>query len=174
MQGNRLYVCGTNAHNPKDYVIYVSINSNKVCAAILYSSYIQMNMLCSVPRWILEAKIQMMVVVAKANKPAKLFHKPIPYGTTRTKLCVCVCVCFFPVQHTFEILKILSIFFLENIWVFCPSWNFTLFLLKLKISKKKDIERHIVCCDNMLLPQLRLLLLILPHSCYQKRKAFRK
>ncbi|TMW44099.1 hypothetical protein DOY81_010821, partial [Sarcophaga bullata] len=22
MQGNRLYVCGTNAHNPKDYVIY--------------------------------------------------------------------------------------------------------------------------------------------------------
>jgi len=24
-QGDRLYVCGTNAHNPKDYVIYVSI-----------------------------------------------------------------------------------------------------------------------------------------------------
>jgi len=23
-QGDRLYVCGTNAHNPKDYVIYVS------------------------------------------------------------------------------------------------------------------------------------------------------
>lgn len=23
--GNRLYICGTNAHNPKDYVIYVSI-----------------------------------------------------------------------------------------------------------------------------------------------------
>lgn len=22
--GNRLYICGTNAHNPKDYVIYVS------------------------------------------------------------------------------------------------------------------------------------------------------
>lgn len=23
--GNRLYICGTNAHNPKDYVIYVSL-----------------------------------------------------------------------------------------------------------------------------------------------------
>lgn len=22
--GNRLYICGTNAHNPKDYVIHVS------------------------------------------------------------------------------------------------------------------------------------------------------
>jgi hypothetical protein len=25
--GNRLYICGTNAHNPKDYVIYVSFFS---------------------------------------------------------------------------------------------------------------------------------------------------
>lgn len=28
--GNRLYVCGTNAHNPKDYVIYVSIPEKKI------------------------------------------------------------------------------------------------------------------------------------------------
>lgn len=27
--GNRLYVCGTNAHNPKDYVIYVSIAESR-------------------------------------------------------------------------------------------------------------------------------------------------
>lgn len=26
--GNRLYICGTNAHNPKDLVIYVSITLN--------------------------------------------------------------------------------------------------------------------------------------------------
>lgn len=25
MSKNRLYICGTNAHNPKDWVIYVSI-----------------------------------------------------------------------------------------------------------------------------------------------------
>lgn len=26
--GNRLYICGTNAHNPKDWVVYVSILFN--------------------------------------------------------------------------------------------------------------------------------------------------
>lgn len=25
MEGNRLYVCGTYAHNPKDYIIFVSV-----------------------------------------------------------------------------------------------------------------------------------------------------
>lgn len=29
--GRRLYICGTNAHNPKDYVVYVSIKWNYTC-----------------------------------------------------------------------------------------------------------------------------------------------
>jgi len=35
--GNRLYICGTNAHNPKDYVIYVSFMSHPFLPNVLFA-----------------------------------------------------------------------------------------------------------------------------------------
>jgi len=39
-QGDRLYVCGTNAHNPKDYVIYVSWPDWEAIRRMAYMLYL--------------------------------------------------------------------------------------------------------------------------------------
>lgn len=38
MSKNRLYICGTNAHNPKDWVIYVSnLLASRDCLWVLFT-----------------------------------------------------------------------------------------------------------------------------------------
>lgn len=36
MDANRLYICGTNAHSPKDYIIFVSLKDNLFCIDKLF------------------------------------------------------------------------------------------------------------------------------------------
>lgn len=48
MKGDRLYICGTNAHNPKDYVIYVSILNMVPTSSTNIKSLTFLKVCCSV------------------------------------------------------------------------------------------------------------------------------